>query len=178
MAELVSIARPYAQAAFDVAREKEQLLSWKAYLAFASRVVKDEQFARLLSNPTISATVIGDLLIDILSTELSVEQKNFLRVLAENRRLYALPDISILFDAQYDALEKMKDVRVITAINVDDHFKQRLSLALTRRLNHAVRLHYDINPDLIGGAIIEIGDHIIDGSLRGKLQRLEKALTS
>lgn len=178
MTQLFSIARPYANAAFDYAREHEQLTLWKAFLESAAIIARDAALAKLISNPQVNQSILVNVFTDMLASTLNAGQKNFLLLLAENNRLNAIPDISTLFDAHYAALQKISDVRVTTAVDVKDDFKQKLSIALSNRIKNQVTLHCEVDPAIIGGAIIQMGDHVIDGSVRGKLKRLEEALTS
>jgi F-type H+-transporting ATPase subunit delta len=172
MAQLFSIARPYANAAFEYARDKEQLASWKSFLESAAMIMLDPAIKPLSNDQLL---ILCD---DVLASVITSEQKNFLRALADNNRLIALPDISTLFNIGYAELQKISDVRLVSAVEIQDDLKQKLSLALSKRMKHAVTLHCEIDPTLIGGAMIHLGDHVIDGSISGKLKRLEEALTS
>ena len=172
MANFASIARPYALAAFECARDKNQLPAWKGFLASAADVARHASVVKLLANPEIPTTQLFDLFHEVLASLVNAEQKNFLRLLADNRRLIALPEIAELFNTYYAALEKISSVRVITAIDIADSFRQTLTQALTKRVQHEVTLHCEVDPAILGGAIIHIGDRVIDGSVRGKLTRL------
>lgn len=172
MANLAGIARPYALAAFESAREKQQLPAWKNFLAAAVSVVEQPAMLKLLGNPAISTAKLSDLFIDVLTPLLDNERKNFLLLLAKNKRLNALSAISELFNTYYAALEKVSTVRVVTAIEVQDDFKAKLTKALSTRTERDVTLECEIDPAILGGAIIHVGDRVIDGSIRGKLTRL------
>ena len=169
---LTSIARPYALAAFEYARDKQQLPTWKAFLESASTVAEHPSVARLLANPETSSTTLIDLFQGVLAAMLDSEQKNFLLLLAQNKRLLVLPEITRLFNTYYAAYEKLSTVRVITAVNIDEEFRQKLAQALTKRVLKEVTLECEVDPAILGGAIIHIGDRVIDGSIRGKLTRL------
>lgn len=173
----LNIARPYALAAFDYARDKQQLPTWKAFLASASHMAREPSIVRLVSNPQIPSAKLFDLFQEVLASVLDAERKNFLFLLAQNKRLMALPDIAGLFDSYLAVLEKISEVRVITAIETKEDFRQKLARALTKRIQHEVTLHCEIDPLIIGGAIIHIGDRVIDGSIRGKLTHLLQNLT-
>ena len=172
MANLANIARPYAFAAFEYAREKQQLAMWKSFLQAARLVALNATVAKLLENSEISSNKLFTLFHETLSSIMNTEQKNLLLLLAQNKRLQTLPAIATLFDAYYAALEKISAVRVITAIQTEEPFKQTLTQALTKRIQHDVTLHCEVDPSILGGAIIHMGDHVIDGSIRGKLTRL------
>lgn len=167
-----SISRPYALASFEYAHEKQCLQAWKQFLEMASAIAQDSSVAPLLANPEIRSENLYDLFHGVLASRLDAEQTNFLLLLAQNKRFFVLPEISELFNAYYAALEKLSSVRVVTAIDIDESFRQKLAQALTKRIQHEVTLHCEIDPAILGGAIIHIGDKVIDGSVRGKLTRL------
>ncbi|VVC76911.1 ATP synthase subunit delta [Aquicella siphonis] len=177
MANLSSIARPYALAAFECARESRELPAWKAFLEAASCLAKQPAVVRLLGNPELSTARIFDFFHEILAADINAERKNFLLLLSQNKRLNVLPEIAEGFNLYYAALEKISKVRVITAVETPDSFMNKLSQALTKRIQREVSLQCEVDPALIGGAIIHIGDRVIDGSIRGKLTRLLESLT-
>jgi len=173
MANLSNIARPYALAAFSCAHEANQLDAWKDFLTMAAFIANDAAVVKLLANPEVSDNVLFKLFQDVMSkADLSGEQKNFLHLLAQNARFVILPEIAAAFNACYAQLEKISDVRVVTAIEAKEDFRQKLTTALTKRIKRDVTLHCEIDPTILGGAIIYIGDSVIDGSIRGKLTRL------
>jgi F-type H+-transporting ATPase subunit delta len=178
MAQLSSIARPYALAAFEYARNKQALPEWKAFLENAAFLARQSAMIQLLANPELTFNQLFDLFHEILAnTVSSVEQKNFLLLLAQYKRFNLLPDIASLFNMHYEALEKVSKVRVITAIPIQADFNKKLSQALSKRIQQDVKLECDVDPSIIGGAIIHIDDNVIDGSIRGKLTRLLESLT-
>lgn len=172
-----NIARPYALAAFEVARDKHALEAWKSFLESAAAIADDKEVIRLLSNPEVASNKLFELFQGILAPLLDEERKNFLLLLAQNKRLVLMSEISTLFNAYYAYLEKISSVRVVTAVDIDDDFRQKLIQALTKRVQREVTLQCEIDPAIIGGAIIHIGDRVIDGSIRGKLTRLLQNLT-
>lgn len=177
MANLSSIARPYALAAFEYARDKQQLATWKAFLEPAAYVAKQPVVLSLLNNPQIASIKIYNLFHDVLTTLVDTERNNFLLLLTQHHRLNVLPEISELFNSYYSALEKLSQVRVVTAVDPESAFREKLAQALSRRIQRDVTLHCEVDPAIIGGAIIHIGDRVIDGSIRGKLSRLLQDLT-
>jgi F-type H+-transporting ATPase subunit delta len=172
MANLSNIARPYALAAFESAHEHEQLPAWKAFLESASYMAKQPSVIRVLANPKMSSSQLYDLFQSVLAAQLDTERKNFLHLLAQNKRLAALPEIAESFNAYYAQLEEISKVRVVTAIDINEEFRQKLAGALKKRIKRDVILHCEIDPAILGGAVIHIGDNVIDGSIRGKLTRL------
>ncbi len=172
MANLAGIARPYAIAAFETAREQQQLPAWKNFLAAAAYTVQQPAILNLLGDPAISPSKLSGLFMDVLASTLDNERKNFLLLLTQNKRLNALPAIVELFNAYYAALEKVSTVRMVTAVDVQEDFKQKLTGVLSKRTASDVTLTCEVDPAILGGAIIHIGDEVIDGSIRGKLTRL------
>ncbi|OGT43151.1 MAG: ATP synthase F1 subunit delta [Gammaproteobacteria bacterium RIFCSPHIGHO2_12_FULL_37_34] len=172
MANLAYIARPYALAAFEYARDKQQLSAWKAFLEAASYAAKQAPIEKWLVDPQVSSEKLLVLFNEVLASLLNNEQKNFLILLAQNKRLMILSDISTLFNAHIAALEKMSNVRLITAVAPQETFQQQLATTLGKRIQHKVTLHCEVDPTILGGAVIHMGDRVIDGSVRGKLTRL------
>lgn len=166
------IARPYALAAFETARDKQQLPTWKAVLNMASLIAQDPAVIKLLANPTLSSDTLLRLFQDVLSGHLNQEQENFLALLAQYDRLNLLPEIAELFHTYCANLENISSIRVVTAVQADEAFKQQLTQSLSKRTQQQVTLQCEVNPHILGGAIIYIGDKVIDGSVRGKLARL------
>jgi F-type H+-transporting ATPase subunit delta len=181
MAEKVTIARPYAKAAFEFAREHGVLARWSDFLANASAVVTDDRVARLLLSPRVMPAdlvgVIAGVCGSVSGESLGEPMGNFLETLAHNRRLGLLPHVATIFETLRADVENIADVQVASAMALNDAQRARLSDALARRLKREVRLHVDIDPSLIGGAIVRCGDFVIDGSLKARLQRLATELT-
>ena len=173
-----TIARPYAIAAFEVARERQQLPAWKSFLKAGTLLAKDKSVIHTLANPEVSSEQQYHFFCDILKSLLDEEKKNFLKLLANNKRLSTLPEISSLFDVYYDSFEKTVEANITTAAPIDATQRDNLTQALAKRLQQQVVLHCKVDPTLVGGAIIRIGDRVIDGSVRGKLSRLLEAMTS
>jgi F-type H+-transporting ATPase subunit delta len=173
-----TIARPYAKAAFEEARANGHLGPWAQALAVASEVVSDPRVAQLISNPEVATGDLAQLVIDVSGRELSEHGRNFVRTLAQNHRLAYLPEIAVLFNGLKDAAEGVADVTVTSAVPLDQAQQQTLAQALARRLKRQIRLHCETDATLIGGAVIRAGDLIIDGSLRGQLERMSYELTA
>jgi F-type H+-transporting ATPase subunit delta len=177
-ADKSTIARPYAKAAFADASAKKRLGPWSEALRASADLVRDERVAKLLFSPHVSSGELAQLVIDIAGSRLDEDGRNFVRTLAENRRLGYLPEISVLFDKLKDEVEGVVDVTVTSATALSSEQKQTLSKALTRKLKREVRLHVETDPTLIGGAVLKAGDTVIDGSLRARLQRIKYELTA
>ena len=178
MADRLTIARPYARAAFEEARAHERLGPWSEALRVAAEVVRDPRVQRLLGNPRVTPEQLAQLVSSIAGAPLGDEGANFVRTLAVNRRLGYLPEISTRFDELKDAAQGVADVTVTSAASLDASQQQKLAAALHRRLKRTVRLHCAIDPALIGGAVLRTGDLVIDGSLRTRLDRIAYELTA
>jgi F-type H+-transporting ATPase subunit delta len=178
MADKLTIARPYARAAFEEASKDNALGAWSDSLKVASQVVRDERVADLLGNPHVTPEQLAQLFIDVGGQGLGEHGANFVRTLAENGRLAYLPEISALFEGMKDTAQGVADVTVTSAAALDEAQQQKLSAALEKRLKRKVRLHCETNPKLIGGAIIRSGDLVIDGSLSTRLERIAYELTA
>jgi F-type H+-transporting ATPase subunit delta len=177
-ADKTTVARPYAKAAFDEAQGDKRLGPWAEALSVGAEVVRDERVENLLTSPHVTPEQLAQLVIDIAGNRLDDDGKNFMRTLAENRRLAYLPEISALFNTFKDESEGVVDVTVTSATPLDSKQQQTLSEAMARKLKRQVRLHVETDPALIGGAVLRAGDTVIDGSLRARLQRIEYELTA
>ena len=173
---LSTIARPYALAAFEYALDKDNLLGWNSMLQTAKQVVQDKAMAPLLNSPQIQQTELAEVIFSILGDTLDTEQKNFIQLLAEYERLTTLPEIAKLFAENLAQHQKTITVEVISAIELDSSYQQKFIDALTRRLKRKVSLDCKVDSSLLGGAMIRAGDMVIDGSVRGKLNRLLESL--
>lgn len=178
MAEKVTIARPYAKAAFEYARDKRRFAEWSQVLQTAAAVVSDERVARLLNSPRVTPQELAQLIGDASGAVLDDSGRNFIRTLAENRRLSVLPEIAATYEIYRADVENVADVHVTSAAALDDAQRKRLAEALKKRLKREVRLTCDIDASLIGGAIVRSGDMVIDGSLKARLERLTAQLTN
>lgn len=177
MSDLTNIARPYAKAAFDFAVEQKSLDAWLQMLAFAAQVAENDQVAALLRTSGV-AEKQADLFLQVCGEQLNEQGQNFIKVLAENHRLLALPEVLVAFVEHKAAYEKEITVDVISATALDKAQQEKLIAALSQRLARKVKLNCSVNPDMVGGMLIKAGDMVIDGSVRGKLDRLATALQS
>ena len=178
MADKTTIARPYAKAAFQEAQQDKRLGPWSAALTTAAAVVKDPRVHDLLGNPAVTNADLAKMVMDLAGSDLDEHGRNFVQTLAENRRLGYLPEISTLFDELKDEAEGVIDVTVTSAAPLQDSQRDALSSALQRRLKRQIRLHCHTDPALIGGAILQAGDLVIDGSVRSRLDRIAYELTA
>ena len=178
MAELSTLARPYAKAAFAYAREKEVLAQWSEQLLTAAAVTTDAAMARVLTNPSLTNEQRAQTLIDVCGDVLGGEARNFVSILAANKRLALLPEISSQFELFKANQEKSIEVEVVSAFDLSDAMTARLAEALGEKLEREVRVSTSTDKDLLGGVLIRAGDLVIDGSVRGRLNKLAEALNS
>ncbi|HEY5807871.1 MAG TPA: F0F1 ATP synthase subunit delta [Povalibacter sp.] len=176
MAEKVTIARPYAKAAFEFARERNAFGAWSEVLSTSSAIVTDERVAKLLSNPRVTPDQLVGLIADIAGKSLDEQGRNFLNTLAQNRRFDVLPEIAAIYEVLRAEVENTADVQVVSAVPLDEAQRQRLAAALKKRLKRDVRLHCEVDASLLGGAVVRSGDMVIDGSLKAGLEKLTRAI--
>jgi len=178
MAELTTLARPYAKAAFEYAQAHQQLASWSAMLGLAAAVSQDDRMQRVLKAPRLTSTEKATTFIEVCGDKFDAQVRNFLHITSENNRLELLPEIAELFELYKAEQEKSVDVDVTSAFALSDEQQDKLAKVLSARLNREVRLQVAEDAALIGGVIIRAGDLVIDGSIRGKLANLAEALKS
>jgi F-type H+-transporting ATPase subunit delta len=178
VAERATIARPYAKAAFEYARDAKALAAWSQGLALAAQVAADPRVAQLIKNPKLTAADHASLINEVAGDRLAPGVGNFVRVLAENHRLLLLPEILAHYEVMRAEVENTVDVEVISAVKLDPAQADKLAGALNTRLKRRVNMRNSVDASLLGGAIIHAGDLVIDGSLKGRLQRLRTELTS
>lgn len=176
MAELTTLARPYAKAAFIAARDESDLAGWSKALATAAAVSQADRVQSILSAPNLTAEQKAKAFVAVCGDELSGKQQNFVQVLADNRRLALLPEISVLFELYKANQEKSLDVTVETAFEIDAALEKKLVEALSKKLDREVTLSTAVDKALLGGALIRAGDTVIDGSVRGRLAKLAEAM--
>jgi F-type H+-transporting ATPase subunit delta len=173
MSQTLTLARPYARAAFAVARDEKALPAWSQALAFAAHVSADPRVATLLGDPRLRD---ADAVALLAPSEAGEGFGRFLSMLAGNRRLALLPEIAGLFEELRAEAERIVKARVTSASELPSGELDSLKAALRKRFGREVELETSVDPTLIGGAVIDAGDVVIDGSLKGKLERLQTAL--
>ena len=175
MSQALTLARPYARAAFAIAQDENALGGWSSALGFAAQVAADPRAASLLLNPQLShAEAVSLLSIDGAGESFS----RFLALLAENRRLAQLPEIAGLYEELKAEAERVVKATVTSATELPAGELDTIRAALKKRFGREVELGTAIDASLIGGAVIDAGDVVIDGSLKGKLSRLQAALAN
>ena len=176
MAERITTARPYAKALFALARKANTLGATSTGLQRAATVVVDPQVHGLLGNPHVTAAQLADLVNGIAGFD--DNGKNFINLLAQNRRLGFLPEIAAVFEQMKAEVENAVDVEVVAASQPTNDQLDRFAATLQKKLGRQVRLHTRVDGSLLGGAVLKAGDLVIDGSLKGRLDRLATELTA
>jgi F-type H+-transporting ATPase subunit delta len=177
MAENVTLARPYARAAFELARDAGQLAEWSVALADMAVTAENEMLKPLLNDPGINPAQISEIIVAACSLP-EGPMVNFVRLLAEGRRLSTLVQIAAQFEIYRSEEEKTIDVEVTAAAELDTAQQKRLAEALQKRLGRSVRLHVTLDESLLGGAVVKAGDLVIDGSVRTRLSQLTQSIMS
>ncbi len=178
MAELNTLARPYAKAAFEYAYANKDLANWAAMLQLLAQVAKVDVVLKALQTPSLTSKQQAQVIIDICGQDIDVKVQNFVKALAENKRLILLSEIAELFIAFKAEVEKTVDVDVTSAFPLDSASEEKLAKSLAKKLNCEVKVKTSVDKSLIGGIVIRAGDMIIDGSIRGRLTKLAEAMNS
>ena len=178
MAELTTLARPYAKAAFEYAQAHQQLANWSAMLGLAAAVSQDDTMQRVLKAPRLTSTEKATTFVEVCGDKFDAQVRNFLSIVSENNRMELLPEIADMFELYKAEQEKSVDVDVTSAFALNDEQQDKLAKVLSARLGREVRLHAAEDATLIGGVVIRAGDLVIDGSVRGKIAKLAEALKS
>lgn len=177
MSALTTLARPYAKAAFQLAQSANALPAWDDMLSLAAEIATDDAVAPLLDSPHVSEEQALSLIAGS-GSNFDDGFRGFLSVLAENDRLPLLGEISAIYARLRQEAERRLVARVVSAIALSEEQSERLKSALSSRYDAEVELQNEIDPNVIGGAVIYAGDQVIDGSLKGRLKKLEQSLAS
>jgi len=183
MQHFYTTARPYAKAAFEEAVQNGQLQLWAELLQSLALIAQDDEVQSMLINPNVSSEALIDMFTagakqfaDHAFTTLGEKVTNFLTLLRKNKRLALLPDIAELYLRMYAEQQGVVQVQVYSATALDDSQRAELETSLSKRFNSDVKPTYSIDETLIGGALIRAGNWVMDGSIRGKLNRLNEHL--
>lgn len=177
MAENITLARPYADAAFQLARTTGALGPWQQALDRMAAVAADVQMVECIDNPRLQSSQVAQLFLDVVGT-VSAEQQNFVRLLVDNERLQVLPEIRDLYVELKNGQEGVKEADIASAFPLDDATLKNLVAELEARFQCRIQATVSLDPELIGGVRIAVGDQVIDASVRGKLAAMATALQS
>ena len=176
MAEATTVARPYAEAAFALAREKNVLEPWSQRLRLIASIVQDPRVAEALDNPRLDAPEKQSLLLSIAGERLDEDARSFVRVLVEAGRVRLAPEIAEVFDGLKDRYEGAAKAEIETAFPLTDAQLADMKSALEKRFGKRIEATVRVNKDLIGGARVSVGDAVIDASVRAKLDSMHTQL--
>ncbi|MCC5878351.1 MAG: F0F1 ATP synthase subunit delta [Idiomarina sp.] len=177
MSDLTTVARPYAKAAFDFAVEQGALQEWHEMLAFAAQVANDDAMQGFLKG-AVGREKATQMFLSVCGEQLNEKGQNFIKVVAANGRLIALPAVLEMFSRLRADHDNEISVDVTSASELSDEQLTKLSAALEKRLARKVKLNCSVNPDLMGGLYIQAGDTVIDGTLKSQLSKLSHTLQS
>jgi len=177
MAQAITLARPYARAAFELAHASGALAAWSQALAFAAAVAKDPRVTGLGNDPRVTVSQLVALhLPQGMGSDAPFAA--FLGELAEHRRMALLPEVADLFESYKRESESQLLVKVTSAMALDGAQAEQLKSSLKRRFKREIELETQVDASLLGGVVIDTGSEVIDGSVRGRLARLSSALTA
>ncbi len=176
MAEIATIARPYANAVFELAKKHRAIDAWSRELAMLAAVAAQPAILEVIDSPAVTSLQKSNTLARVCGDDISREGKQFVQVLARNKRLHLLSEISSQFEALRAQEQASLEVEVISAYPLDDAEQKRLIETLGRRFEREIRLTSRVDESLLGGVVIRAGDTVIDGSVRGKLEKLSESL--
>lgn len=176
MAETTTVARPYAQAVLQTAREQDALQGWSDMLGLLDAIVRDESMRTVLGSPRVTTDRKVELIIAICGDRIDDGGRNLVRMLCANGRLGLLPEITAQYRQAHADLEGTVEATLITAQPIEDEAREQIAAALGSRLSRRITLAAEVDETLIGGAIVRAGDLVIDGSVKGRLERLSGAL--
>lgn len=176
MASHHQLARPYAKAVFELARDAGQFKEWSAQLGLIAGVVAQPEVAALITHPALTRNALSGALIEGLGSALSPEGANLVRTLVENRRLQAAGALAVQFEQLRAEAERRINVEITAAVEVPAAQQKLLAQAIAGRLQREVEISWKADPAILGGAVIRADDLVIDGSVRGELERLQAAL--
>ena len=178
MSDLSVVAKPYAEAVFNIAVADGSFAKWSTMLKDIVTVAADPRVVDLIENPQVDDLAIAQLIIDICASPDNALAQNFVQLVAENHRLLAITDICAIFEYLRQEHEKVLDVQVTSRFGLSDEQQQRLQQALAKRFQKQIDIEFDLDENLLGGALIRIRNDntVIDGSARNKLALLSQHL--
>ena len=176
MADHATLARPYARAAFEYARDADTLVQWRMFLVRLADLIALAPVRDLITSSEVGHDERAALLEELVGTDLPAGGANLLRLMSANSRLAVLPALTGEFVHLADAAETTLEVEIETAVALEKTHSERLIVALGKRLGHRIKARFAVVPEIVGGVVIRIGDHVMDASLATRLRRLTRAM--
>lgn len=176
MAEAITVARPYAVAAWKHAEAEGKVDLWADMLEFMANIVRDETMARIVADPRVDIDRLTQLMLDICGGRINEIAENFVKLLAENGKLSLMPEISSVFLALKSEAGGAVDATLLAAYPVNAKFEQAIASAMQKKLNREVKFTTEEDKSLLGGVIVRVGDMVIDASVRGQIESLATEL--
>jgi len=181
MEELRTIARPYAAAAFDIANNTETLSEWSVFLKKSSELLDQEDIKTIIKTPGLNKSTISEVFFELCTAETDSDESkqlfsNFLNVLSENKRLNTLKMVSSQFEQKKQQAEQTSEVFLTSAAKLPEDDVEQIKQVLNKKLGKNIKLNSSVDETLIGGAVVKIGDHMIDGSVRSQLKKMTRFL--
>jgi len=178
MSEQISLARPYAKAIFELARDAGEYTEWSDQLELLAMIAQDAAMIGVIHNPDVSQQQLAELIIGVAGDQLNEQGQNLVKLLVRNDRVSAVADINQQSLVLRDNAEQVIEAQLITASAVDEAQKKNIEAALSSRLGKQIKLETTVDESLIGGAIVRAGDWVVDGSVKAQLQELIGAISS
>jgi len=178
MANTASISRPYARAVFAMAQEAGDFQTWSDVLATGAAIAANDTVKTLIDDPRIGRDKLAELVMSTMPDGLPEQCANLIRLLSHNDRLDALPTIAAQYEVLRAEAESTVDVQMVSARKVTKVQQKKVATALEKRMGRKVKINVSIDESLLGGAVIRAGDLVIDGSARGRLEKLSSALVA
>ncbi len=176
MAESLTVARPYAEAVFRLGRESSKLDDWRGWLGRLSLIANESAMQDCFGNPKLNSRQVTDLVVGVLGVEAPQALSRFIEVLAENGRLALLPEIQSLFEELKSVEEGVKEAHIVSAFPMDDAQVKQVMPVLEQHFSSKLKPRVTVDPSLIGGIKVEVGDEVFDASVRGQLDAMAVAL--
>lgn len=177
MSELSTAARPYAKAVFELATEENSQQKWSDALAALELIVSDENMAKAIENPNITREQMAEFVIGVAGDALDEKAQNLVKLLSENGRLPVVPELKALFESLNSESKGSIDATVVSAMELTKEQEKKLAASLTKKLGKDVKLICSVDESLMGGVVVKAGDLVIDGSLKGRLEKLTSVMS-
>ena len=176
MAEIATLARPYAKAVFELAIESDNFDEWSNNLSFLTKIIENPTISAAIDNPELGKNILTNLLLDVSEEHLSEEAKGLLKILVDNQRLKAIPQIALQYEQLKAEHQGYIKVDIVSAYALNQPQEQEIKVSLNKRLGKSVDVNVIVDKSLLGGFLIRAGDEVIDVSVKGRLEQLASEL--